>query len=230
MTTCTVCGARLESTSLGCTVCGAPLGAPQRGGSAAASGPGTATPGAAGVPGPPAGPGGGGYGPPATPGAAGVPGPPAGPGGGGYGPPGWAPPGSGPPRPHPSGLSSELRGWGIGAHLSGLVLGLASAAMLAFLGPLIVWMLKRADHPFVDHHAKEALNFQITALIVIAASALLAVPVVIVGVLTVGLALIPIAFLALAAVIAWFALPIVAAIKAADGEGYRYPFTIRVVQ
>jgi uncharacterized Tic20 family protein len=33
-----------------------------------------------------------------------------------------------------------------------------------------------------------------------------------------------------AAAVAWFVLPIIATVKASNGEGYRYPLTIRFVQ
>jgi uncharacterized protein len=134
------------------------------------------------------------------------------------------------PADHPSGLTGELRGWGIGAHLAGLGAGLATAAVFGWVGPLIVWLLKRDEHPFTDHHAKEALNFQLTVLVAIAAGALLTIPAVIVGVLTLGLGLLLIGAIVLAAVVAWFVLPIMAAIKASNGEGYRYPLTIRFVR
>src|SRR5690348_1357609 len=32
-----------------------------------------------------------------------------------------------------------------------------------FLGPLIIWLVKKDSSPFVDDQGKEALNFQITA-------------------------------------------------------------------
>jgi uncharacterized protein len=134
------------------------------------------------------------------------------------------------PPPHPSGLTGELRGWGIGAHLAGLGAGLATAAIFGWVGPLIVWLIKRDEHPFVDHHAKEALNFQLTVLIVIAASAVLVVPAAIIGVLTLGIGLLLFGAIALAAVVVWFLFPILAAIKASNGEGYRYPLTIRFVR
>jgi uncharacterized protein len=133
------------------------------------------------------------------------------------------------PAPHPSGLTGELRGWGVGAHLAGLGAGLATAAIFGWVGPLIVWLIKRDEHPFTDHHAKEALNFQLTVLVWLAAGALLTIPAVIVGVLTLGLGLLLIGAIVLAAVVAWFVFPIMAAIKASNGEGYRYPLTIRFV-
>ena len=34
--------------------------------------------------------------------------------------------------------------------------------MMFILGPVIVWYLRRDGSAFLDHHGKEALNFQIT--------------------------------------------------------------------
>src|ERR1043165_9293283 len=34
-----------------------------------------------------------------------------------------------------------------------------------FLGPLIIWLIKKDQHPFVDDQGKESLNFQITTAI-----------------------------------------------------------------
>ncbi|MCB1076963.1 MAG: DUF4870 domain-containing protein, partial [Verrucomicrobiae bacterium] len=82
------------------------------------------------------------------------------------------------------------------------------------IGPLIVWLARKDESPFVSEHAKEALNFQISLLIYLAIS--------------VPLALFLIGF-ALLFVIPIFGLifTIVAAVKASDGSGYRYPLTIR---
>ncbi len=137
--------------------------------------------------------------------------------------------GWGVPQPHPSGLSSELRGWAIGAHLGGLVVGLATAAVFGFAGPLLVWLFKREEHRFLDHHAKEALNFQLTVLLVVVLSVVLAIPAALVGVLTLGVGFIALAILAVVAAVAWIVLPIIGAVKASNGEGYRYPFTIRFI-
>lgn len=133
------------------------------------------------------------------------------------------------PQPHPSGLSNELRGWSIGAHLGGLIVGLSTAAVFGFVGPLLVWLFKRDEHPFTDHHTKEALNFQFTVLLVLVLSIVLAIPAVIVGVITFGIGLILLGVLAVVAVVAWIVLPIIGAVKASNGEGYRYPLTIRFV-
>ena len=88
---------------------------------------------------------------------------------------------------------------------------------LELLGPLIIWLIKRGDDPFVELHSREALNFQISVLIyaIIAFILIFAL---------IGLLLIP--FVILFA----FVFAIVAAVKAANGEEYRYPLTIRLVR
>lgn len=139
-------------------------------------------------------------------------------------------PGWGAATPHPSGLSSEVRGWGIGAHLSGLGGALLTVVTLGFLGPLLVWLIKREEHPFIEHHAKEALNFQLTSLVVAVGIGVVAVPVFLLGFLTLGVLWIVALVLLLVAAVAWFVFPILGAVRAANGEGFRYPVCIRFVR
>lgn len=54
--------------------------------------------------------------------------------------------------------TSDERTWAMLAHLSPLLLG--------FLGPLIIWLVKKDESPFVAMHAKNALNFSLTMMIV----------------------------------------------------------------
>lgn len=117
------------------------------------------------------------------------------------------------PMQHPSGLSSETRNWAMAAHLSAF---LGAWVALAFVGPLVVWAIKREDHPFVAEHAREALNFNLTLLIYL----------IVAGILAFVLIGIP---LLIAIGIAWLVLTIIAAVRAANGESYRYPLTIRFV-
>ncbi|MBV9462903.1 MAG: DUF4870 domain-containing protein [Verrucomicrobiae bacterium] len=101
------------------------------------------------------------------------------------------------------------------AHLStmaGFFLPLAN-----FVGPLAIWLSKRRESPFIEEHAREALNFQISIFIYAIVSALLCL--VLIGILL----LLAVGVLALAA-------PVIAAIKANEGVTYRYPLTIRFVR
>jgi hypothetical protein len=101
-------------------------------------------------------------------------------------------------------------------HLSAL-LGLLGNGIGFILAPLVVWIVKRDDDPFIDDQGKEAVNFQITMTLAAIVAGLLIV-------VLIGLVLLPIVLLAM------IILPIVAAMRARDGEPYRYPFTIRFIK
>nr|WP_274387843.1 DUF4870 domain-containing protein [Salsipaludibacter albus] len=116
-------------------------------------------------------------------------------------------------------VTESERNWGMVAHLSSLVA--AGIGGMGFLGPLIVWLVKKDDSRFVRHHAVEALNFNLSLL-------LYTLLMVMVGLTIVGLVVaIPAAVIGL---VLWFVASIVAAVKAQRGEAYRYPLTIRLVR
>lgn len=112
--------------------------------------------------------------------------------------------------------SENERTWGMLAHLSALA-GLVMPMIGIVLGPLAVWLLRRDQSPFVEAHAKEALNFNITVLI--AAVACFILMLVFVGIL-----------LGAALFIAWLVMTLIAAIKASEGVVYHYPFALRFVK
>lgn len=95
------------------------------------------------------------------------------------------------------------------AHLLGIFLG--------FVGPLIIWLIKKDQSAFVDDQGKEALNFQLTVLIayVVAGASIC---------LLIGFVLLP------AVLIYDLVFCIIAALKANGGELYRYPLTIRMIK
>ena len=107
----------------------------------------------------------------------------------------------------------QERLWGGAAHWSALV---ASLLGLAFLGPLIVMLTKGNESAFVRRQAVESLNFQLSMLIYAIASAILII--VLVGFL-----------LLLVVAVLWLVFTIMGAIKASNGEDYRYPLTLRMV-
>ena len=125
------------------------------------------------------------------------------------------------------GISAEERQWAMFAHLSALLGGIVTAGWAGsigcFIGPLVIWMVKKDTMPFVDDQAKEALNFNITvAIIFFVLWAVTFLTLFIGGVLTVPLMVI--------VGIAWLVLTVIASIKANQGERYRYPFTLRLVK
>lgn len=127
------------------------------------------------------------------------------------------------PEPQPQPGQADSRNWAMAAHLSALV---TLVGIPSLIGPLVVWLIKKDQDPYAAEHAREALNFQISVLIYVIAGGVLAV----VGVIaTLGLGLFFIIPVAIAAAIGWLIIVIIAGIKAANGEHYRYPLTIRFV-
>jgi len=65
------------------------------------------------------------------------------------------------PPAGPNAGRDDSRSWALAAHLSAPV---SMIVALAFLGPLIVYLVKK-DDPFVRRHAAEALNFNLSFLL-----------------------------------------------------------------
>jgi uncharacterized protein len=131
-------------------------------------------------------------------------------------------------NPTPPALASaQERQWAMFAHLSVLLGGIVTSGWAGsigfFIGPLVIWLLKRDTMPFVADQAKEALNFAIT--VSLACLALL-----IFTLLTLGIgALLTIPLFAIIGITA-LVLVVIAAIKANEGVAYRYPFALRLVK
>ena len=132
-----------------------------------------------------------------------------------------------PPPVQTSGLSSEERQWAMFAHLSALVGGILTSgwagSLGCFIGPLIIWMVKKDTMPFVDDQGKEALNFNITVGLIFLALLLLSI-------VTLGIGLIIAVPGWIIVGIAWLVFTIIAGIKANEGVAYRYPLTLRLIK
>lgn len=117
--------------------------------------------------------------------------------------------------PGPPPLTEDDRTMAMLCHLLGILTG--------FLGPLVLWLVKKDQSQFIHHHGREALNFQITLFLVMIA--LTSVTLVLMLFL-VGFLLLPV----LCAIpIIGLILEILAAVAAQRGEWHRYPFCIRLV-
>jgi uncharacterized protein len=117
-----------------------------------------------------------------------------------------------PPAPPPaseSGVTSDDRTWGLLSHLSGLI--------IAIIGPIIIWQTKGKESAYVEYHAKEALNFQITLMLASFVAALLCL-------VLIGFLLLPVVG------IGGLVFTIIAGIKANEGVKYRYPVCLRLVK
>jgi uncharacterized protein len=133
----------------------------------------------------------------------------------------------------------NVRTWSMLCHLSalaGLFFGLGSV-----IGPLLVWQIKKNELPEIEPHGKEALNFQLTILIInIIASILL------IGFLGAAFGFgfgrmwrspfsllgggFGIGSIILIINLVAYILAVIAGLKANNGEAYKYPFAIRFIK
>jgi uncharacterized Tic20 family protein len=115
--------------------------------------------------------------------------------------------------------TSEERNWALASHVGTFV---AAWFAMGFIAPLIVMLVKGNDSAYVRKHAVESLNFQISLLIYIVAGFLVTLVTFGIGALVV----VPVAI-----VVGVFALVVIilATIRAANGEHYRYPLCLRLV-
>jgi len=84
------------------------------------------------------------------------------------------------------------------------------------VAPLVIWLLKKDEFPLVDDQGKEALNFQISMTIYLIAS----------GILVLILIGFPLLILLL---IFDLVFTVLAALRANQGERFRYPASIRFI-
>lgn len=114
-----------------------------------------------------------------------------------------------------SDVSKDERTWGMLCHLvafSGCIIPLGN-----ILGPLVIWLIKKDELPFVDDQGKESINFQLTMFFAAIISGILVV-------VFIGIPLLVILG------IYWIVIVIIATIKANEGVRYRYPYAIRLIK
>jgi hypothetical protein len=109
----------------------------------------------------------------------------------------------------------DARTWAMLSHI-----GAFAGYIIPFghiIAPLIIWLIKKDESPFVDDQGKESLNFQISMSIYALIAALLTL--VVIGVV-----------LLIAVVIFDVIMVIIAAVRANSGERYRYPLCMRFIK
>ena len=125
------------------------------------------------------------------------------------------PPGSPPQNPQPPALRQD-RTLDATCHFLSFA-GLIGIPFGNILGPLVLWAIKKDEMPSVNEHGKESINFQISMTIytIIAGLSIF---------ILIGIVLLP------AIIVLNLVLVIIAGVKAANGEFYRYPLTIRFIK
>lgn len=116
-----------------------------------------------------------------------------------------------PETPPVAELTNEQRTFALCAYLIPLVTN------SNFIAPLIIWLLKKDEDSYIEDHAKESLNFQITFFIFILVAWLSIF-------IMIGALLFP------AVIITYIVFAIIASIKAYKGEPYRIPLCIRFIK
>lgn len=112
-------------------------------------------------------------------------------------------------------ISSDDRMMAMLAHILGIFTGV--------IGPLIIWLIKKDQSRFVDDQGKEALNFQIAALLAYAVLWIASIVTLGIGFLLTG----PLMLLVWVGVIVFC---ILAGVAANNGQYYRYPVTLRLIK
>lgn len=106
-------------------------------------------------------------------------------------------------------VSQDSKNMAMLCHLLGL--------FTSFVGPLILWLIKKDEDSYVNTQGKEALNFQITVILASIASGILSF--VCIGFLV-----------AIAVGICDIVFCILASVAASKGENYRYPVSLRLIK
>jgi Zn-dependent protease with chaperone function/uncharacterized Tic20 family protein len=92
-------------------------------------------------------------------------------------------------------------------------------SQLLVIGPVFFWVLKKDESPVIDQHGRNALNWQITLLMVV-------LMVLLAGIVTCGIGFL----LMIPLIIPALVFPIIAGIKAQAGEIWKYPGAIEIVK
>lgn len=108
-----------------------------------------------------------------------------------------------------AGLKTQDKTLAILVHLFGL--------FTSWVGPLVVYLIKKESDPITADSAREALNFQLTIMFAFIVCAFLTV-------ILIGL------FMMWIVILFNLIFSIVAAVKTSNGQNYHYPLTVRLVK
>ncbi len=116
----------------------------------------------------------------------------------------------------------KTRQWAMFCHLGGLA-NFTWVPGAGIILPLVLWLSKREDHPFIDRAGRDAVNFQISASIYYI---VIWVTIAVLKWLIIGKLFfwVPMVYILVQA-----GLAIKAGIRAGEGRSYDYPFVIRFI-
>ncbi|NII10101.1 DUF4870 domain-containing protein [Oleiagrimonas sp. C23AA] len=127
--------------------------------------------------------------------------------------------------------NAEQRKWAMLVHISALVTALLTGRFFGvgcFLGPLLLWAMKKETMPYVHEQGRQAINFNLTVMLALIVIILLGLGVSMHMGRPLGLAVI---LLLGALLLAFWAISvIVAVVKTSNGEAFRYRLAIRFIR
>ena len=109
-----------------------------------------------------------------------------------------------------------IRNMAMAAHLTALI-AWVGVPFGHIIGPIVVWLTQKDSSEFINYHGRESLNFQLSITLYSVIAFLLCF-------IFIGFLLLPAIF------IMHITLSIIAAMRANEGEYYRYPMTIRFLR
>ena len=121
-----------------------------------------------------------------------------------------------PQAPTPAADQKDANNWAMFCHLAALA-ALLSIPLGNILGPLVCWLIKKDTIPAVEQAGKDALNFQISMTIYGITGLLLIFTVI-------GIVVVP------AVIVTDLVCVILAAVKASNGERFKYPLAIPFIK
>ena len=104
--------------------------------------------------------------------------------------------------------------WAMLSHLSAMLMYVTLVG--GFIAPLVIYLMKREEMPFVADQGRETLNFQITVLLALCAGGILMW-------VLIGFVLVPLILLF------HFVVTIIASVRSSEGIAYRYPLCWRLL-
>lgn len=122
-------------------------------------------------------------------------------------------------RRRPAGLTQDEKTMAMFIYLLGIFTG--------FIGPLILWMMKREESKFIDFHGKQMVNFTITLAIVHLCLMVVGVPFIIITFFLGAFIVVP---LGMAIGVYSLVMVIMGAMKANKGEWYEFPLSLRLIK